>query len=164
MTDLRAYGLDMLSALIGQSMSIELEECIFRYAISESKCDLNYPTWDHVAVRGRYKEKLKMLLENITNPNVTLKERLLEGKIAIPEVPFLSHEELRPSIWMFGTDSPSSEVQEESNDSQLKCNNCQRRGFPCYNTEYREFQTRAGDESTTIYAFCRTCLKRWKFS
>ena len=163
MTDLRAFGAETLSSEIGEDGAKELELNIFRYAINESKCDLNYPTWDHVVVQSRYKEKLKMLLENLGNTKANLKERLLRNEIQIADVCGLSHEDLRPDVWLFHVETPASQ-QEDSNDSQLKCNNCQRRGFPCYNTEYREFQTRAGDESTTIYAFCRTCLKRWKFS
>ena len=32
------------------------------------------------------------------------------------------------------------------------------------NTDYSLMQTRSGDEGSTIFAFCKNCGKRWKFS
>ena len=165
MTDLRAFGVTSLAMLLGTERGKDLEESIFTYAINESRNELSYPTWDHVTVRNRFRDKLRMVLENVSNEHVKLKEKLLNGDVAVADVVSLTHEDLRPDAWLFQmTPAVEEKPTQDENDSQLKCNSCQRRGFPCYNTEYREFQTRAGDESTTIYAFCRTCLKRWKFS
>ena len=166
MIDLREYAHESLSKSIGYDLARNLEESIFQHAIGESKNSLTYPTWDHIIVQDCYRDKLKMLLENLTNPHVLLKSKLERNEVDVSDVCNMTHEDLRPDAWLFQLATPDSQkdVIQESNDSQLKCNSCQRRGFPCYNTEYREFQTRAGDESTTIYAFCRTCLKRWKFS
>lgn len=166
MIDLREYALETLSDSIGHDLGHGLEKQIFQHAITESRSNLTYPTWDHIVVQNCYREKLKMLLENLENPRVKLKEKLVRNEIKAVDVCALTHEDLRPEVWLFQMTAPvdNQDPLQDSNDSQLKCNSCQRRGFPCYNTEYREFQTRAGDESTTIYAFCRTCLKRWKFS
>jgi len=105
-----------------------------------------------------------MIIHNLLHPVCDLKEGLKSGKLPVSDVCALSHKDLRPDLW---TEEKEEEEDEETpvvRQSDLPCNNCARKGLPCYNTEYREFQTRAGDESTTIYALCRTCHKRWKFS
>ena len=49
--------------------------------------------------------------------------------------------------------------EDGSKETGLICSKCKSN-----NTDYSLMQTRSGDESSTIFAFCKNCGKRWKFS
>ena len=47
----------------------------------------------------------------------------------------------------------------EKSENGLICSRCKSN-----NTDYHLMQTKSGDESSTIFALCKNCGKRWKFS
>ena len=167
MTDLRHHVQESLAGHLGQEIALSLEKGIIKRALSDSAGEITIPTWDHEVVRQRYVDKYRMIIHNLAHEACSLKDDLISHRLEPDAACNLRHQDLRPDLWQAATieqeDGDDEEVPSERK-SDLPCNNCARKGLPCFNTEYREFQTRAGDESTTIYAFCRTCKKRWKFS
>jgi DNA-directed RNA polymerase subunit M/transcription elongation factor TFIIS len=166
--ELRDHVRDELKKNLPDNLAAALECAILRYSLDSCRESLTLPTWDHEEVQEAYVRKAKMLIHNILHPACKLKDELIAGGITVSEACLRTHQELRPDIWSQLEEQRKADEEESASqatrESDLPCNNCARKGLPCYNTEYREFQTRAGDESTTIYAFCRTCQKRWKFS
>jgi DNA-directed RNA polymerase subunit M/transcription elongation factor TFIIS len=152
----------------GADLGAELELSILRHATESCRGSIVLPTWDHEEVRAAYLRKYKMIIHNLVHPDCTLRQDLRTGSVSPDDACQKTHEDLRPDIWVRLAKQKEAETEAKTTDaprqSDLPCNNCARKGLPCYNTEYREFQTRAGDEASTIYAFCRTCQKRWKFS
>jgi DNA-directed RNA polymerase subunit M/transcription elongation factor TFIIS len=167
MTDLRRHVQTELTKYLGSEIAQEMEKSLIRSALCDSAGEITIPTWDHEVVRKRYVDKYRMIIHNLAHEACSLKDDLTSHRIEPDDACKLRHRDLRPDLWQAapteGEDLDEDEVPSERK-SDLPCNNCARKGLPCFNTEYREFQTRAGDESTTIYAFCRTCKKRWKFS
>jgi DNA-directed RNA polymerase subunit M/transcription elongation factor TFIIS len=166
--DERAIAEREFSALMPE-VGRELEYALFNWSIAEAQGTSPLPTWDHEAVRAIYRNKLRMLLWNLQDERVTLLGDLKAKRIRPTEACYLSHADLRPDLWDFPpphgqleTDEPDPAV--ETAQSELKCRECARRGLPAYRTEFREFQTRSSDESTTLFCYCHNCHARWRFS
>jgi hypothetical protein len=119
---------------------------------------LNALNWDHEDVRVQYRNKLRMLLSNCMSSTDLIND-ISTGRIPVKDVCYLSHMDLKPDRWP----RPKKLLREEhQRQGTLECSNCRFRGLPSFNTEFRESQTRSADESTTIFAVCFGCGKRWK--
>ena len=162
MTDLRNHARTTFIRELGCDVGTELEQSVFRWALTSCKA-LPLPSWDQEEVRRIYVAKYRMLGHNLLRPDCSLKQRLASREVHPSEACTMTHEELRPEMWLV---KKGTEAEEEPaprvRKSVLRCNNCARKGLPCFNTHYTQRQTRSADEPMTVFAFCYTCRQQWK--
>ncbi|KAI9484096.1 MAG: transcription elongation factor S-II [Benjaminiella poitrasii] len=121
-------------------------------------------------INDKYKSKVRALalnLKNKNNPN--LREKVIIGKIAIDSLITMSiqnmaSEELKARNKKLADEALFNSRGMIISESQAEtdaflCKKCNQR-----KCTYFQIQTRAADESTTVYVQCVICFYRWKVS
>lgn len=116
--------------------------------------------WDFFRFRFLYKTKLVTLISNLQNEKSNLQQQLRNG-LPMTDLMLLPTSQFAPDMWK---EIEFEETTASVEEGMLKCITCARNGVYAYNTTYEGRQTRSGDEATTIFALCKTCGKRWRFS
>lgn len=157
--DARLYAYNKMTKYTSPDMAREIEKSILEYTKKafKNRNSLNQTMkWSDVNVRRLYIRKLRMVLSNIS----PLLEMVDEKKIAVCEVAFQTHIQIKPELW-----NPIIENNKKreimtllvDHDGQnyvgmLKCNHCS-----SWNTRYVELQTRGADEPLTVFMHCEDC-------
>ena len=166
MAEIRKYAVERFQDIFHDiNLSRKMEISIYNY--TNQRCRKT-EDWDNYFYRKVYIDKLRMLIENVINPACNIKDTLsqhtdpkLEDEY-IKSLPLMTHIDFAPQNWNYSF--KPIEKPPTTEESQVKCNNCARKGLNAFNTSYYEKQTRSADEPTTIYASCNTCGKTWRFS
>ena len=158
MVETREYARKTFGSILqDRSKGNELEQALYEYV----ETTVQGSNWDFFRFRFLYKTKLVTLISNLKNKKSNLKQRIQDGQ-SLTDILRLSTPLLAPDLWKEIELEEKKEVTVE--EGMLKCIACARNGEYAYNTTYEGRQTRSGDEATTIFALCKTCGKRWRFS
>ena len=158
--DARSYAFKQMTAHTSPEMAKEMEKSVLEYTKQAFKSKIvkenETMKWSDVRVRRLYIRKLRMVVSNISR----LLEMIEKRNIAVCEVAFQTHVQIKPEIWNPIIDIIKKREMMTSlvdNDGQtyegmLKCNHCS-----SWNTRYVEFQTRSADEPLTVFMRCEDC-------
>ena len=156
--DARLYAIKQMSAHTSPEMAKEMEKSVLEYTKQAFKSkNKNEPMrWSNVNLRRLYIRKLRMVVSNVSR----LLEMVENRNIAVCEVAFQTHIQIKPELWDPILDTLKKREMMTSlvdNDGQtyegmLKCNHCS-----SWNTRYVEFQTRSADEPLTVFMRCEDC-------
>lgn len=158
---MREFAESQLARHFPQGMAKELEVQIYHYAIHESR--ISGANWDYDSVRQIYKGKLRGILTALQRG--TLFQQIESNEVQLSHVCDLSPSDMCPSLWPTVEKEVASEEEDKDKSHRYgepTCTNCRRRGQPCHNTTYTQFQTRSADEGFTTYHLCFNCGKRWQ--
>lgn len=122
---------------------------------------------ENPAFRTIYRTKVLSMHFNLTNPkNPELVKRVLEGGLKISQLVNMTHQEMFKDVWMDVINKMNrkeflrvKESQAEVPEGLLQCSKCRSKRVHWFLK-----QTRAADESSSVYASCSACGKRWKFN
>lgn len=151
----RDEGLENLKLLLLPLDAQKLEKAIYKHTYEYS----NLKDTHHYFVQ-LYNTKLNELLYNLNQRNSPyLLVEILEGKVDITLLPYMSAEDLNTYMW-----APIKKRREYINNKKnnkettdaYKCPKCKNR-----KTVPIEMQTRSADEPMTIIITCQVCMHRW---
>ena len=167
---MRAYATQKLSTLLQVSKTdkvcLNLEKCIFNWAVRMTKITGDQPSWENVLFRERYKRKFLSIQYNLADPVSNLSERIKTGRVKVTDVPYMKPSELNPhGINATQTESRRIEslrkealnTDDPNYEGLFKCNRCKSK-----KTTYYQMQTRSADEPMTTFVTCINCSNRWK--
>ena len=146
--------------LENDSISLNLEKGIFNFSINKSNELKVIKKWDNVYFVEIYINKLKSILANISHSE--LKDRIVKRDIKAHEVAYLSHQEMRPSLWKDMIDAKKKRDENlftpiTATTDQFTCGKCKSKSC-----SYYQLQTRSADEPMTTFVSCLNCGARWK--
>lgn len=170
MATMRSYATSKLSTLLQvqptEKLCLNLEKCIFNWAVRKTKYEGDQPSWENPLFRMRYKCKFLDIQHNLKDTTSTLAERIKSGSVKPTEVVNFSASELNP----FGVTSvmknamKAEKLKKEAVSSEdpnyeglFRCGKCKSK-----KTTYYQLQTRSADEPMTTFVTCMNCEKRWK--
>ena len=141
-----------------------IEKSIFNYTINESKKKKIVRKWENIYFVQLYIDKFRSIWENINTKDDSLLNKIKKGEINLKNIGFMSHQELKPSIWKqlveakIKRDKNVDDIDSMSTTSEFKC-------FRCFKNKcsYYQMQTRSADEPITTFMSCLNCGNRWKF-
>jgi len=161
--ELRDLARDKLSkALLEADLATSVERELFNRALEIAE-DKKVPLyWESPDFRMVYKEKLRSILFNLTNPkNPGLVESVRRGDTTPERLVRMTPQELDPALWKPYYDKIAAKEllnsKEEVPEGILQCGRCKSRRVVWY-----QMQTRSADEPMTVFATCSECGKRWK--
>ena len=158
--DARTHTFQKLSQHTSPIMAREMEKSILEYTKQSFKNKRKNTSetlkWSDLRVRSLYIQKMRMILNNI-QPLLKMVEN---NQIAVCEVAFQTHVQIKPELWNPIIDAMKQremltmlmDNDEDSYQGMLKCNQCS-----SWNTRYIEFQTRSADEPLTVFMRCVDC-------
>jgi len=167
---MRTYACSKFSTLLDiqatDKLCLNLEKCIFNWAVRFTKLKNDQPSWENPAFKTRYKIKFLNIQFNLKDQTSNLKQRLKDGHVKVTDVVYMTPEELNPhgplamakeklrvaSLHKFATN-----VDNEDYEGVFKCGKCKSK-----KTTYYQMQTRSADEPMTTFVTCTNCLNRWK--
>ena len=178
MIPLRAYTINKITAIFNKEIAVNLEKCIFNWAIRHTKHIGQKPSWDNVFFTDNYKRKFLTINYNLTHPQNNLIERICiadktnEVNELLLQLTNFKPNELFPS-GPYATilhNRKSKEIEAERRREKaaaaaaavasvglFTCGKCKSN-----KTTYYEMQTRSADEPMTAFVTCLDCGKRWK--
>jgi|TARA_B110000259_G_scaffold81733_1_gene95573 DNA-directed RNA polymerase subunit M/transcription elongation factor TFIIS len=149
------------SILDNEKIAVNMEKGIYNYSIQTAEKKNLIKKWNNEQFVMIYIQKLKMIINNITSPE--LFDKLTNKTIKAHLVAFMTHEELRPDLWeeliavkkMKDENKFSPKI--EASTDEFTC-------FKCKDNKctYYQLQTRSADESMTTFVTCIPCGNRWK--
>ena len=163
MAQTRDLARDKLSkVLLDGELVLRVERELFNRAleIAEEKKVPLY--WESPDFRMVYKEKLRSILFNLSNPkNPGLISSVRSGDTTPERLMHMTPQEMDPSLWKPYYDRIAAKEllksKEEVPEGILQCNRCKSKRVVWY-----QMQTRSADEPMTVFATCSECGKRWK--
>tara|TARA_B100000768_G_scaffold181675_1_gene205707 strand:+ start:885 stop:1406 length:522 start_codon:yes stop_codon:yes gene_type:complete len=149
------------SVLDNEKIALNMEKGIYNYSIQTADKKNLIKKWNNEQFVTIYIQKLKMILNNITDPE--LFDKITSKTIKAHLIAFMTHEELRPDLWeeliaikkMKDENKFSPKI--EASTDEFTC-------FKCKENQctYYQLQTRSADESMTTFVTCIPCGNRWK--
>jgi len=169
--NMRQYVISKISSLLQvqptEKVCLNLEKCIFNWAVRKTKYEGDQPSWENPMFRERYKRKFLDIQFNMRDPTSMLIERIKTGSVKPTQVVNFSAAELNP----FGITSVTKEsikadrlkkeamnTEDPNYEGLFRCGKCKSK-----KTTYYQMQTRSADEPMTTFVTCLNCDKRWKF-
>ena len=120
--------------------------------------------WENKLFLMQYINKIKQVLFNIDPKNNRyIYDKLKNKEIKSYDVPFMTHQELCPTIWepiikeKIKRDKGKYEINMEAATEEFTCYRCGKN-----KCTYYELQTRSADEPMTTYVSCLHCGNHWK--
>lgn len=145
----------------------DMEIGIYNWAIIESGKRRIARNWANPRFQRMYVEKARSILANIDKDsylkNTNLVERIKENEFCPHEVPFMKPENIHPDIWKKAVGAMMKKYENAYENKlvamtdMFKCGKCKKRECTFY-----EMQTKASDESTTIFIRCINCGHSWR--
>ena len=125
-------------------------------------------SWNDKFFKRIYLSKCRSIIFNLKNVNNPIfKLHVLNGKISLNDIPYLSSQDIFPSMWepiiqkQITQEQKSlknaNDILETAVEGMYTCSKCK-----CKKITYFELQTRSADEPMTIYFTCLNCEHRWK--
>lgn len=167
---MRTYACSKLSTILNvqatDKLCMNLEKCIFNWAVRVTKLNNDQPSWENPFFKDRYKIKFLDIQFNLKDPNNNLLTRLKSEEVKVTEVVQMKPYELNPH-GVYAVTREKLKVQEqhklalnsenENYEGMFKCGKCKSR-----KTTYFQMQTRSADEPMTTFVTCMSCNNRWK--
>ena len=151
----------------GEEAVRRLERAILVQATEHAKKHYIPRNWKALTFRHLYKSVGRSVLWNIHPSSPVKNKRLLircsAGEFPLEHIASMTAYDMFPEHWSGLADKQLVREQKilEGNKSratdEYKCKRCGKR-----ECSYYEFQTRSGDEATTIFISCLNCGNRWK--
>ena len=184
---LREYARTGFTRALGTGVTARnCERSVYNWAVQETRCVSDDPSWENRIFRWRYKQKAFGLLKELERAPVVVPELQVTGeevRLKLNFVPQLvrrlqlkeleSKSLARYSADVLWPDGPwaniafelrrkdlameAAKAKEEDYEGQFKCGKC--KGTK---TTYYQMQTRSADEPMTTYVTCKSCGNRWK--
>ena len=164
--DFRKNIVDMLYKKIKfKKISRNLEKGIFNYSIKKAKQKKIVRKWDNRYFTQIYVDRLRSINNNLdkTKEGKKLIQSLKKKKIKPEFLAFMSHQELKPSIWKelisvkIKRDKNLTEENLSAATDEFTCWKCK-----MSSCTYYQLQTRSADEPMTTFVSCLKCGNRWK--
>lgn len=143
------------------NLFINLEKGIFNYAIKEATQRKIVKKWENVQFSQLYVDKLRSIYMNLRNPEFV--EQIKNKEISPQTVPFMTHQEIKPSHWKklierkIKRDASKYTDNIQASTDMYQCRKCKSK-----RCTYYEMQTRSADEPATIFITCLDCGKHWR--
>ena len=147
--------------LKNEKNSINLEKCIFNFALGEAKNRKVVKKWDNPYFVQLYVDHLRSIFTNLNNPHIL--EQLNSGSIKAHTIAFMTHQEMRPEKWdeLITAKSKRDQNKFENNleaaTDTFTCRKC--KSNKC---TYMQLQLRSADEPMTTFVTCLSCGNRWR--
>jgi transcription elongation factor S-II len=153
----RIKGQSYLAEYLLPMDAIELENKIFDYTIQYVNCyNLNI-----VHFKSLYNSKIQDIYYNLNPINSpTLLINILNKKINIEQIPFMSPEQLNPNKWeniIKKRDFIEYKKNNMATSDAYKCKKCKQSKCKVFS-----LQTRSADEPMTIFVHCEVCNYSWR--
>ena len=163
MEELRSESKKKLFKIIKNKSKINLiEKSINNFSIDYCKTSLSEVYSEQLKLI--YYSKLNTLLNNLDKRsnigNTYLYEQVMDDKIDLSKIAYLTPEELFPEKWrkikelIINKDKINNTV---SYTEEFECFKC-----GCNKTTFFQLQTRSGDEPMTTFIECSNCKNKWK--
>jgi transcription elongation factor S-II len=145
----------------------KLEQHVYRFTIETAKEKKVPRYWQNDDFVSIYRTKALSMSFNLNNPsNPQLCAKMLAGEIKPSQLVQMSHREMFPGVWA----EVESKIQrkeylrlkhsnQEVPEGLLQCSRCRSKRVIWYMS-----QCRSADESSSIFATCSECNKKWKFN
>jgi transcription elongation factor S-II len=153
----RSRGQSYLAEYLPPNEAIQLEDLVFAYTTQYVSCyNLNL-----VHFKSLYNSKIQDLYYNLNPMNSpTLLASILNKKVDITRIPYLSPEELNPTCWesiIKKRDFIEYKKNNTATSDAYECRKCKQRKCKVYS-----LQTRSADEPMTIFVQCEVCNCSWR--
>lgn len=166
----RQYVCKKLSTLLSlqatDKLCMNLEKCIFNWAVRVIKQTGDQPSWENPFFMMKYKNKFLNIQFNLKDPTNNLKDRLTSGKLPVTEVVSMGPIDLNPTgpyavtkekLRIEDLHKLALNSEDDSYEGMFKCGKCKSK-----KTSYYQLQTRSADEPMTTFITCKNCGNRWK--
>lgn len=167
---MRPYACSKLSTLLKvqatDKLCMNLEKCIFNWAVRMTKNSNDQPSWENPFFKNRYKTKFLDIQFNLQDPSNNLTTRLTSGDVNVTDVVYMTPFELNPrgpyavareKLQLQDQHKYALNNENENYEGMFKCGKCKSR-----KTTYYQMQTRSADEPMTTFVTCTNCQNRWK--
>ena len=148
--------------LENEKFSRNLEKGVFNYALKEASTrKIGAKQWSNHYFVQIYLDHMRSVFANLKNPSLV--EQIKNETIKAQDVPFMTHQELRPDKWndlidaKMKRDKYKFEVNLEASTDTFTCRKCKSK-----KCTYVQVQTRSADEPMTTFVSCLECGCRWK--
>jgi transcription elongation factor S-II len=153
----RLRGQRYLGEYLLPNDALDLEEYIFSYSKQYASCN----NLDLIHFKSVYNSKIQDIYFNL-NPfnSPTLLSSILNKKIELARLPYLSPEELDPTGWesiIKKRDFIEYKKNNTATSDAYECRKCKQRKCKVYS-----LQTRSADEPMTIFIQCEVCNTSWR--
>jgi len=142
-----------------------IEIAIFNWTIRECGFRNEVKDWDNPAFVRLYKNHLRTVFVNLTQPESELMKRIRAKELEGKDIPWLTPFEMQPKQWTpyllakSRRDKNKCETKLEASTDRYVCKKCHRN-----KCTYYSLQTRSADEPMTIFVSCLDCGHRWRTS
>ena len=168
---MRTYACSKFSAILNiqatDKLCLNLEKCIFNWAVKATKLKSDQPSWENPFFKDRYRTKFLEIQFNLKDPNNTLLTKLKNEEIKVTDIVYMKPHELNP-LGIYATIRKKLIVrdqhklainskEDENYEGMFKCGKCKSR-----KTTYYQLQTRSADEPMTTFITCMSCNNHWK--
>ena len=143
-----------------------MEKCIFNWAVRQTKCAGDQPSWENKNFKNIYKTRFLDINYNLLSTTSGLADRLRNGQVTVQSVITMKLAELNPfgpmaiTAQRMNIESLRREaINTEDPDyvGMFKCGKCKSN-----RTTYYQMQTRSADEPMTSFVTCMNCDNHWK--
>ena len=144
-----------------KKISMNMERGIFNYSIDKSGELKVVKKWNNVYFVEIYLNRLRSVMINIQHEE--LLDKIKSKDIKPHEVAYMTHQEMRPSIWKELIDAKKKRDENmfrpaiTATTDQFTCGKCKTK-----KCSYYQLQTRSADEPMTTFVSCLNCGARWK--
>jgi transcription elongation factor S-II len=153
---------DKIDVIIdNKKISMNMERGIFNYSVDKSGELKVVKKWNNVYFVEIYLNRLRSVMINIQHEE--LLDKIKSKDIKPHEVAYMTHQEMRPSIWKELIDAKKKRDENmftpaiTATTDQFTCGKCKTK-----KCSYYQLQTRSADEPMTTFVSCLNCGARWK--
>lgn len=163
---MRDYVVSRLSSILNipkdDKLCLNLEKCIFNWAVDETQRRGDEPSFENVLFSERYKRKFLNIQFNIES----IREQLINRTIKVTDVVYMTPYQLNPQGIYAKTKEKlrvewlhkySLNTEDPDYEGMFKCGKCK-----SMKTTYYQLQTRSADEPMTTFITCKNCGNRWR--
>jgi transcription elongation factor S-II len=158
----RNLARDRLGRILPSDVADEVERHLYNKMLEDATAKEIPLYWESPDFTALYKNKLRSLLFNLSNPkNPGLVASVRVGDTTPERLLQMTPQEMDPGLWKPYYDRIAAKELLRSNDvvpeGILQCGRCKSKRVVWY-----QMQTRSADEPMTVFATCSECGKRWK--
>lgn len=150
-----------------EKMANNIEINIFNYTVKECKERNIVRKWDNKYFVQIYTDKFRSIYNNIyplNDKNKELLKKIKDKKLSTKNIAFMTHQELKPSLWKDLIDAKINRDKNIGKDEDMLATD----EFTCFKCKknkctYYQLQTRSADEPMTTFVSCLLCGNKWAF-